>query len=139
MPNVPSASRKRQSLPVRRAIATRTLATRARISLEGRSTDTAPQGLTPRVAKVRISIGRRTGKGCRFLDADGRFGPKVSCLRTTYVIARVAKPLRNVGWKYTLGTRLPRGRYLAWARGIDAAGNVEKKNQKRNLVRFTIR
>jgi hypothetical protein len=107
--------------------------------LLGTASDTAPPGLKPRVAKVRVAIARRTGRLCRFLDADGRFGKKVSCHRTSYAIAQVAKPAGRVSWRYLLGTKLPPGRYLAWSRGIDAAGNVERKAHSRNLLRLTIR
>jgi hypothetical protein len=114
-------------------------ASRARILLSGTARDTAPKGLKARVAKVRVAIARRSGKLCRFLDADGRFGTKVSCHRTSYAVAQVAKPASRVNWRYLLGTKLPQGRYLAWSRGIDAAGNVERKAHSRNLLRFTIR
>ena len=33
---------------------------------------------------------------------------------------------------------LAAGCYVVWSRGIDAAGNVEHKNPKRNLRRFRI-
>jgi hypothetical protein len=114
-------------------------ASRARILLRGTASDTAPKGLRARVAKVRVAIARRTGKLCRFLDTDGRFGKAVSCHRTSYAVAQVAKPAGRVSWRYLLGTKLPKGRYLAWSRGIDAAGNVERKAHSRNLLRFTIR
>jgi hypothetical protein len=114
-------------------------ATRSRVSLSGRATDTAPRGLTPRIAQVRVAIARRTGKLCRFLDAQGRFGAKRSCKRTQYVVAHVKKASGSVGWSYGLGARLPRGRYLAWSRALDAAGNIERKAKSRNLARFTVR
>jgi hypothetical protein len=114
-------------------------ASRSRILLRGTAADTAPKGLRARVAKVRVAIARRTGKLCRFLSADGTFGKKVSCHRTSYAVAQVAKPAGRVSWRYLLGEKLPRGRYLAWSRGIDAAGNVERKAHARNLLRFTIR
>ena len=42
---------------------------------------------------------------------------------------------------FALSVRLPvlaAGCYVVWSRGIDAAGNVEHKNPKRNLRRFRI-
>ncbi len=114
-------------------------ASRTRISLSGSSSDKAPAGLTPRVAKVLVTIGRRTGKLCRFLTAAGTFGPKTSCHRTKYVVARVTAPKSSVRWSYVLGKALPVGRYLAWARGVDASGNVELKHKPRNLATFRIR
>jgi zinc carboxypeptidase len=109
------------------------------IFLQGRSRDLAPQGLTPRVAKVRVTIGQHVGNLCRYLDAEGKFGKKIRCKRTPYVISRVKAPNATVRWKYSLGAKLPKGRYFAWVRGIDAAGNVERKHRPRNLVKFRIR
>jgi hypothetical protein len=114
-------------------------ASRARVSLAGTATDTAPTGLTPRIAQVRVALARRTGKLCRFLDAQGAFGQKRSCLRTQYVVAQVGKSARSVAWTYSLGAKLPKGRYLAWSRALDAAGNIERKAKARNLARFTVR
>ena len=45
----------------------------------------------------------------------------------------------TVSWSYTLGAKLPRGRYLAWSRALDAAGNIERKAKAHNLARFSIR
>ena len=109
------------------------------VFVQGTSTDFAPQGLTPRVAKVRITIGEHVGNLCRYLDAEGQFGKKIRCKRTPYVIARVKSPNPTVRWKYSLGAQLPKGRYFAWVRGIDGAGNVERKARPRNLVKFRIR
>ena len=86
-----------------------------------------------------MAIARRTGKLCRFLDAQGDFGAKRSCLRTQYVVARTKKAARSVGWSYALGAKLPKGRYLAWSRALDAAGNIERKAKPRNLARFKVR
>jgi hypothetical protein len=84
---------------------------------------------------VRVAIGRRlSARRCRFLRGDGRFGPAVSCLRTTYLSARGA-----ARWSLSVRARLPRGRYVAWVRGIDVFGNVERKARSRNLSRFRIR
>jgi len=112
---------------------------RRSVRFAGVSTDRAPKGLVPRVAKVRISIGRRVGKLCRFLLPNGKFGRKVSCLRTTYVTAKITRPARRVRWTLSIKTRFPKGRYLAWARGLDANGNIERKQNKRNLVRYRVR
>jgi hypothetical protein len=84
---------------------------------------------------VRVAIGRRlTGTRCRFLLGNGKFGRAVSCLRPTYLSARGAAT-----WSLTVKARLPRGRYVAWSRGIDAFGNIERKARTRNLARFTVR
>ena len=117
-----------------------TKASRRRIVLGGGSRDRAPEGLVPRVAQVRITIARRVrGKRCRFLSDQGRFGKRTRCSGGTYVPARVRTPARAVRWNYSIGARLPKGRYFAWVRAIDAEGNLERKNRKRNLLKFRIR
>ena len=127
-------------MPPRTTFAKRfTLTNRRRIVLGGGSRDRAPQGLIPRVAQVRVAIARRVGRRCRFLDDQGRFGKRTKCSGGTYVPARVRQPARAVRWNYSVGARLPKGRYFAWARGFDAEGNLERKNRKRNLLKFRIR
>ncbi|MDQ5807870.1 MAG: hypothetical protein M3320_04275 [Actinomycetota bacterium] len=117
-----------------------TLTSRRRIVLGGGSRDRAPEGLMPRVAQVRVTIGRRVvGRLCRFLDDQGRFGKPTKCSGGTSVPARVRTPGRAVRWNYAIGARLPKGRYVAWVRAIDAEGNLERKNRKRNLLQFRIR
>ena len=81
-----------------------------------------------------MAIGRAVGRRCRFLRADGRFGPLVSCLRTTYIVAR-----GTAGWTFAMKLRLPAGRYVVWARGVDRANNVERKHRRVNLSRFRVR
>jgi Zinc carboxypeptidase len=126
--------------PPRTTYASRfTLTNRRRIVLGGGSRDSAPEGLVPRVAQVRVAIARRVGKRCRFLNDQGRFGRRTKCSGGTYVPARVRAPARAVRWNYSVGARLPKGRYFAWARGLDAEGNLERKNRKRNLLQFRIR
>ena len=116
-----------------------TLVSKRRIVLGGGSKDTAPAGLVPRVAQVRITIARRAGKRCRFLDDQGKFSKRRSCAKTPYTPARVRTPAGAVRWNYSLGARLPKGRYVVWARGIDAVGNLERKDRTRNLLKFRIR
>jgi len=107
---------------------------RTGLTLRGTSADRAPRGLLPKLARVTVAIGRRTGNRCRFLRPSGRFGPKVSCLRTTYLRAKGTKR-----WSITIKRRLPAGSYLAWVRGVDRFSNVERKAASRNLIRFRLR
>ena len=113
---------------------------RSGVALAGTSVDTAPKGLTPRVAKVLVTIGRHVGRRrCSYLRADGTFGRPILCKVTPYVVAHVTATARRVGWSYSIGTAMPPGLYLAWARGIDASGNREHKQRTRNHVEFRIR
>jgi hypothetical protein len=110
-------------------------ASRHGVTIRGRSRDRGcgAKG-AGKVARVRVAIGRAVGRRCRYARANGSFGPVVSCLRTKYLPAR-----GTTSWRFSYRHRLPRGRYVAWVRGIDAAGNVEHKARKRNLTRFRVR
>ncbi|HEV2999168.1 MAG TPA: hypothetical protein VGW75_00410, partial [Solirubrobacteraceae bacterium] len=115
------------------------LVSRRRIVLGGGARDTAPEGLTARVARVNVTIARRSGRLCRFLGAQGRFGKRRPCSAVPSVPARVRTPNRVVRWNYAVGAALPKGRYFAFARAIDAAGNAERARTRDNLVSFRIR
>lgn len=86
------------------------------------------------ITKVDVAIGRKVGKRCRWLKANGRFSAARSCLRVGYVRARGTKSFR-----YDRRLRLPRGSYLLWSRATDARGNVERKASRRNLARRGVR
>ena len=105
------------------------------VTLTGRSRDRGcgPNGVG-RVNRVRVAIARKRGRLCRFARADGSFGKLISCLRTSYLSAKGTSRFR-----FTYRHHLPAGKYLAWARGIDAAGNVERKARLSNAKHFTVR
>jgi hypothetical protein len=87
------------------------------------------------VRSMSIAVGRRlTNRKCRFLLGNGKFGPQVSCLRTSYIVAK-----GTATWRFALKAKFPRGRYVVWTRGVDVANNIEHKNRKRNLARFRVR
>ena len=119
--------------PVSRFITPRLRVSRARITLRGTSGDRGCRG-AGRLVRVTVAIGRAVGSRCRFLRADGSFGPRVSCLRTPYLQARGTKR-----WSFAQRVRLPRGAYKVFVRGIDAAGNVERKQRTRNFARLRVR
>jgi hypothetical protein len=87
-----------------------------------------------KVNRVRVAIARKRGKLCRFARAGGGFGPLVSCLRTSYLSAKGTSRFR-----FTYRHHLPQGSYLAWARGIDKAGNIERKARLSNAKHFRVR
>jgi hypothetical protein len=87
------------------------------------------------VARVKVSLSRPAGHHrCRFLTANGSFSAPRSCLRTSYLPAR-----GTTHWHFDFAAYFTPGRYKLWVRGIDQAGNVERKRLGRNFLRITIR
>jgi len=110
-------------------------ATRHGVALAGRSHDSGcgPKG-RGNLVKVEVAIGRVGGSRCRFLRPNGTFGRPVSCRKAKYLPAR-----GRSRWRLVAHRRLPRGHYRAWVRGIDAAGNVEHVQRRRNVRRLIVR
>lgn len=116
-------------------------ASRNGVSLRGISSDLgcrngrAGIALKRHIRVVSVAVGRALARRkCRYLRGDGRFGPPVSCLRTTYL------PVRGTdSWHLDLKAKLPPGNYVVWVRGIDVFNNVERKDRRRNLARFRVR
>jgi hypothetical protein len=105
------------------------------VTLTGRSRDRGcgAKGVG-KVNRVRVAIARKRGRLCRFAKANGQFGRLISCLRTSYLSAKGTSRFR-----FTYRHHLPKGKYLAWARGIDTAGNIERKARLSNAKHFTVR
>nr|MBA2348496.1 alpha/beta hydrolase [Solirubrobacterales bacterium] len=85
------------------------------------------------LAHVEVAVARRTGEGCRPLDARGRLARgNVPCSEPRWLRAR----LLSGGRRYVLrtGRRLPTGRYRVRVRAIDRAGNVEPEAKQRRLT-----
>ena len=83
-----------------------------------------------RVTKVSVAVARRAAHGrCRFATRSGRLGRARACSRRSYLRAR-----GTTHWSLRLGHRLPRGRYTAWVRTRDAAGNARTR-----ATRFAVR
>ncbi len=80
------------------------------------------------VRRIRVSVARNAGRLCRFLQANRTWSAPRACSRTTYIDAKA-----TTSWSLKLPV-LPSGRYTFWSRGIDAAGNVERKDRKRNVL-----
>ncbi len=76
-----------------------------------------------------MSVARRVGKLCRFLQANRKFTKARSCDKHSYLNAKGTS-----SWSLKLPS-LPSGRYTIWSRGIDAAGNIERKARGRNSDR----
>ncbi|HEY6761158.1 MAG TPA: Ig-like domain repeat protein [Baekduia sp.] len=101
----------------------RVTTTKQPITLHGTASDAAGS-----IRRVRVSVARHIGKLCRFLQANRTFSKARSCDKTSYLDAKGTS-----AWSLKLPS-LPHGRYTIWTRGIDAAGNVERKGRGRNLL-----
>jgi hypothetical protein len=114
-------------------------ASRVSIAVSGIAIDRAPAGLTPRVAKVLVTIGRHVGKQCRLLRTDGSFTKPAGCTgNAPFGVARTTGLGPRVAWNYRIGAKLPAGRYFAHSRSLDASGNRERARVARNTVEFRI-
>lgn len=121
--------------PVSRFVKAKLKATRTGILINGTSKDDAPKGLKPALKSISVSLGKIvSATKCRFATADGRFGPVVDCVRTTYLPAQ-----GTTKWSFVFNHALAKGKYFAWVRGTDVAGNVERKSRTRNLIKFTVK
>jgi len=121
--------------PVSRPTARRSRATRTGFTIRGTATDAGcGAGKKGRLVGVSVSVAREVGKRCRHLRQNGTFGTATSCLRTVYVPAKGTS-----SWTATRKVRLRKGRYKVFVRGVDAVGNVERKQRARNFLRLTVR
>ncbi len=114
-------------VPLRKAVRTKITrkslrATRRGLQLGGTATD---------ARRVEVAVGRRVGKRCKFLRANGTFTAARSCTRGSFLRAS-----GRATWTLVVKKRLPAGRYVTWARGVDSAG---KHETRRNAINFRIR
>ncbi len=89
------------------------------------------------LARVEVAVARRSGGGCRPLDASGRLARRtVPCAAPRWLTARLSADRR----RYVLrtGRPLPAGRYRVQARATDQAGNVEPPAKQR-VVTVSVR
>ena len=106
---------------------------RAGLSLRGSATDTGCLGRSAPVSRVEVAVARRSGGGCSYLDARGRFGAPASCS-----VPRSFLPARGTrSWRFS--RRLRAGSYVVFSRAIDRAGNVEYQALRANRARLRIR
>jgi hypothetical protein len=105
--------------------------------LGGRVTD---RGCSARRPAVGVALALRTGKQCRPLLTSGKLGAPRACAPVTYRRASVGKATGGrAPWTLRLRGSIVKGRWLAWVRATDAAGNVEKPTRVTNVVRFSVR
>jgi hypothetical protein len=116
---------------------------RRRLALRGRSVDRGC--LDPETGRIKSEgVGvvdvavmrvRKNGR-CQFLQASGRLTRRARTCRTPAIYLRATG---TVNWRLNKRVRLPRGHYKLWVRGIDRAGNQERRDARRNFLRKRIR
>ena len=109
-----------------------------RALVRGRAVDfgcKGSRGLGPRrgqLARVVAAVARRSGRLCRFLEADGGFSKRRSCTKAIYLPATGL-----TSWKLKARARLRPGRYEVWSQAVDTSGNRESKRHR--VLRRTLR
>ena len=90
---------------------------------------------------VSVSIFKHVGRQCRFLQLDRLFGHKQSCRRQTKLraVGRYSLKTHTLTWKLFTKAKIPNGRYVVIARGVDQSGNVETKVTKQNRKSFRLK
>jgi hypothetical protein len=83
---------------------------------------------------VRVAVARRVGKRCRFLEGTKGFSRPRSCSKRTFMAAK-----GTTHWRYAFRGHLAKGRYRAYVRGTDAAGNVPRKLPRTAIRAFRVR
>lgn len=132
----------------RSSVSKRSVMTRRRINLSGRSTDRecSPEGRIIRtkrpLARVEVSVAIRVAKRCRYLTSSGALTAPRSCGKPLYLRARITGFDANKAksaWRLTTKVKLPRGRYSAAVRAIDRDGNAEQAKRRSNRATFQAR
>jgi hypothetical protein len=118
-------------------------ASRKRVRLTGRTSDTGCRTAAERNAlATSISIAKREGRKCRFLQRDNKLSKRRSCSKPIRLRAKGKYSLKRLKleWSFTgKRLRLPRGTYQVRAYGADQSGNVESRRTKRNSKTFKVR
>ena len=108
-------------------------ASRRRLSLTGTASDRGCRANgAGTVKRVRVAVARRAGKRC--LKGRKGFSGPGSCAKRIYVTAS-----GTMRWRYTFHGRLARGRYRAYVRATDAAGNLARKLPRTAVRAFRVR
>jgi hypothetical protein len=114
-----------------------------RLTLTGRTNDSGCRTAAERNAlATSISIARREGRKCRFLQRDNRFSKRRSCSKPIRLRARGKYSLKRLKleWSFVAKrVKLGRGTYVARAYGADQSGNVESRRTRRNTKEFRVR
>jgi hypothetical protein len=87
------------------------------------------------IANVEVAVARRVGTQCRFVGPKGGFTAARSCTNRLFI------PAKSSGgrWFLQLAKPLPAGKYRAWSRAVDGAGNRESVGITTvNAISFTV-
>ncbi|WP_354698345.1 hypothetical protein DSM112329_04018 [Paraconexibacter sp. AEG42_29] len=132
---VTADGRRDTAAPQSRFVRSKLRATRKGVFLNGTAKDVAPKGLKPALKGVTVALAKVVSANrCRFATTKGTFGPVVDCVRTKYIPAT-----GTTKWSFAFNHAIGKGNYFAWVRGVDRAGNIERKARTRNLIKFTVK
>ncbi|MGZ6674666.1 MAG: hypothetical protein ACXVFM_20190, partial [Solirubrobacteraceae bacterium] len=110
-------------------------ASRRRLSLTGTAGDRGCRADgAGRVTRVRVAVALRVGKRCRFLKGRKGFSKPRSCSKRNFMAAK-----GTTHWRYAFRGHLAKGRYRAYVRATDAAGNVPRKLPQTAIRAFRVR
>jgi hypothetical protein len=87
-----------------------------------------------RVKNVRVAVARRAGTRCRFLKGKRGFTRARSCSKRIFLAAK-----GTTHWRFGFRGHLAKGRYSAYVRGTDAAGNAPRKLPRAAIRAFRVR
>ena len=110
-----------------------------RLRVAGRSADRTCSGREG--AAVTVSVSKREGRRCRFLQANGRLSARRRCSRPIKLRtkARFDKRQRKVVWSLKKAVKIPRGRYRLRVTAADQSGNLERRVSRKNARSFSVR
>jgi hypothetical protein len=108
---------------------------RTRVAFSGTATDRGcgARG-AGRVRRMWVGVYRAVPGACRWLQPNGRLGPRRSCRSRTLLPAR-----GTTRWSFAKSAALPTGLYGVWALGDDTAGNREHGSSAARRAFFRLR
>jgi hypothetical protein len=110
-------------------------ASRNRLSLTGTASDRGCRAHgAGRVKNVRVAVARRVGERCRFLRGKRGFAKPRSCSKRIFLAAK-----GTTHWRFAFRGHLAKGRYSAYVRGTDAAGNLPRRLPAAAIRAFRVR
>jgi hypothetical protein len=106
-----------------------------RLRLTGTASAQACGGQRGKIARVTVTIRRRSGKRCRFVRPNGRLSGRRKCGAPIRLLAR-----GTTGWRFGLRLRVLRGSYTVEILAVDRTGLVERTRRSGlNVVRLRVR